>query len=206
MVDSIDPSAFNALTALNAINQVSNLVPSNKEVAERSDTNARTDTVRARLSDTSGVRSAREVLGNAEAAAAAAVEASGQIKDVLFEMRSVAIQAKEDNLDKSSRDKLESRFNELAARVDDHVGAAAVNGTNLLARGAPDVKLATARSGRGLTERQRDSEVDRFDKKPRRARFRRDRAGEHHRFHSGRGSEGRRSGAGKSRRPQYRPD
>ncbi len=44
MVDSIDPSAFNALTALNAINQVSNLVPSNKEVAERSDTNARTDT------------------------------------------------------------------------------------------------------------------------------------------------------------------
>ncbi len=162
MVDSIDPSAFNALSALNAINQVSNLVSTTKESAERGETNARTDTIRARLSDTSGVRSAKEVLGNTEAAAAAAVEASGQIKDVLFEMRAVAIQAKEDSLDNSSRDKLETRFNELAAQVDGHVGAAAVNGTNLLASGAADVKLATARSGRGLTERQRDSAVDRF--------------------------------------------
>ncbi len=162
MVDSIDPSAFNALTALNALNQVNNLVPNTRESAERGETNSRTDTVRARLSDTSGVRSAREALGNTEAAAAAAVEAAGQIKDVLFEMRAIAIQAKESSLDQSSRDKLEARFDELAAVVDDHVGAAAVNGTNLLARDAADVKLETARSGRGLTERQRESAIDRF--------------------------------------------
>lgn len=108
------------------------------------------------LSDFTGTNAVREGLSRAEATVDVALAAGETISDALIDLKALAVQANQEDLDQASRDALNNAFNELKQQIVTSTESADFSGTNLIQAGSSDQQILSSEAGDRLTVAAQD--------------------------------------------------
>ena len=93
------------------------------------------------LGDIGAATSVKIGLDSAQATIGVAAVGAANISDLLVDMKSIAVQASQENIDAESRQALNSEFNALRDQIGSVVSSSEFNGTNLIEPGAADLNV-----------------------------------------------------------------
>jgi flagellin len=152
-----------ALSGLDRYNSVSaQLAQSNKrvstglKVADAFDNGAAFAIAQGLRSDNSALSAVNGQLGAAQGAVNVASAAATNVSNALSDVRSTLIQLADQNLSSNQRAQLQAQYNSQTQQINNQIGSATYNGTNLIASGAQNQSVIQDTSANQLTVQAQD--------------------------------------------------
>lgn len=153
MVDSINTngSALSALRALNSTRSANattqNQISTGLEVSSPQDNASTFAIAQQLLGEQSGRSAVQQSVNRAQSTTDVALAAGSQVNDLLLRARELTVAARDPGLDDTSRQALNTEFQQIRDQISTVVDSANFNGTNALQAGGGDVSAITNEDG-----------------------------------------------------------